>query len=84
MAARAEPAGEVGALQDDVDRRLRLAIRDDQVHPQARFPRILAVDLELVKSTEILQSADLGNSESPVNSGFREVELQIFPVPLDR
>jgi ADP-glucose pyrophosphorylase len=41
----------------NVDRRFSLAIRNDQVDPQTRLPRILSGCFVLIKSAEILQTA---------------------------
>jgi hypothetical protein len=78
VAARTPLACSVRLLQYDVDRGLRLAIRNNQVDPEAWLPRILVFGFELIVSTEIFQAADLSHDESRINACFREVELHVF------
>jgi len=75
MPTSASPACQVCLSQDDVDCRFSLAIRNDQVDPQTRLPRILGGCFVLIKSTKIVQTADLCHGEPPVNSSFCKVEL---------
>jgi len=75
MSTGASSACKVCLSQYDIDRRFRLTIRNDQVDPQTGFPRIFSGWFVLIKSTEILQTADLCQGDSPVNSCLRKVEL---------
>jgi len=75
MSTGASPACKVCLSHYDIDRRFRLTIRNDQVDPQTRFPRIFGGWFVLIKSTEILQTAGLCHGQSPVNSCLRKVEL---------
>src|SRR5215510_6338379 len=61
--------------QDNVDCRFSLAIRNDQVDPQTGLPRILGGWFVLIKSAEILKTANLCHGKSSVNSCLRQVEL---------
>jgi len=75
MSTGASLACKVCLSQYDVDRRFNLAIRNDQVDFQTRLPRIFSGWFVSIKSTEILQTTDLCDGESSVDSRLRKVEL---------
>jgi hypothetical protein len=75
MSTGASTARRVSLSQYNVNRRFSLAIRKDQIDPQTRLPKVLSGCFMLIKSAEILQTADLCYSQSAVNSRFRKVEL---------
>ena len=69
------PVGWLCVLQYDIYRSVGLAIRDDQVESEARFPWRLPASLELIKSSNVFQIARLDHSQPAANPHFSEMEL---------